>query len=184
MKKFLIILSLFLSYFTYSQDKSNYYAVVNSFKSDTKGKIIVYINNKETELNTGSKIEAGNTLITFDEQNIELLIYKDNKIISAAYIKENSDFSFGFDEKSNSQNFRMRFGGVRIVSDSDILTKLVSQKVTISFNKADFGFVSLIDFEKNINKGQVIIFDGTLNFKAGSKEVKIENFQNAFFEDE
>lgn len=172
--------------FTENRSAESFYASVTKIIS-TDGTNPTRSEDKDfIELKENDLIYSGGTILTGSAQNVEIIIYKDNKPAAIVLIKENTDLKIEYDLTDGIQKFFVNYGSIRVVSNSNIITNIESEAV-ISINKGiDCGFVTLMDNAASKKSGYLISFDSesTLTSKLDkNNSEKIENLSICEFED-
>ena len=165
LKKYIILLSLFIFIpFGYTQEKSNdgFYAIVTNIKSQNgTPPLLFYDENNSIEIKLNDKISPGATILTSDDQTLEIIIYKVDKAYGIILIKENTDFKFQFNNLKTILDVRVIYGGIRGVIDEGIVTSINSETIKSAIYGADFGLISIIN-KKGKRTGYSIVFGGEL----------------------
>jgi len=178
---YLIVFFIALSSLLYAES-NNYIQIRNiftigikNFQIATKLPRVFEKNLEKNDIKSGDKIFSEGLILTYRLQEVELIIFKDDKEIGAIYISENSDLKFKFEE--NSINFWLNYGRIRFVINKSNKLNLFLNTTKIESNGTDFGVISIADEKSGNRIGYVIVFDGSvrhtsLNDPNNSEEVE------------
>ena len=173
---FLSIIFLFISTL-YSEDII--YGKVNAINYGQDSKAVrapklFYPDNEAMDLKNGDLLESGCTILTFENQSVEITLLKNDNPFGYILLAENTDIEIKFIDNAY---LTMNYGRLRLVINKDSgLIKLFSKTIQVDITGTDFGIESLIDPENNTN-GYVICFDGELEMssRVSDKNGKIKS---------
>ncbi|MCG8573106.1 MAG: hypothetical protein MJB14_23480, partial [Spirochaetes bacterium] len=149
---FLISLAVF--------SQSNIYAVLSNINTTSEQSVLVYdINNEIRQADRGDTIEINETLITYENQQAELVIYEDLKPIAYLIIDQNSDLSFALDQGKIVLNFN--YGKIRIVVQPENRFEARLTNLTVNITGTDFGLFATLN-DSNLYEGNLIVFNGQI----------------------
>lgn len=174
------------SFFSEERSTENFYTLVTKIDSKDETKPTRSEGKDFIELNEQDKIYSGTTILTGSNQNVEIIIYKDNAPTAIVLIKENTDLKIDYDITNSIQKFFVNYGTIRVVSNNNITTNIDSETVTSINNGIDCGFVTLTDKIVSKKSGYLINFNGesTLTSKLDkNNSQKIESLSICEFED-
>lgn len=160
-----IILLIFIisstSLFSKEVSSGSFYAVVTNISSQSSINPVVHYQDDAVEIRMKDRILPGATILTADDQTLEMIIYQGDYPYGIIFVMENTDFKFNFNDLTTILDVRVIYGGIRGVIGEDLITTINSQTVKSAIYGADFGLVSVIN-EYGDRVGYSIVFGGEL----------------------
>jgi hypothetical protein len=141
---------------------TGFYGIVSYLDNGQSGPPAVFDENQPVfNVRAGVTINAGSTIITRDDNQMELTLYKGDIPVGIIYISANTDIRFMFDPSTGSTSLRVNYGRIRTVFEENIPAEVNLQTVKASLGGSDCGITVLADAD-GIGNGTFTVFGGTV----------------------
>ncbi len=153
---------------------TGYYAKIVFIKSENGSTPVLKHEEEDINIKTGDIINENETIITFDKETVELILYQNDYPIGIFLLLGNSDLSFNvFDD---TININLNYGGVRAVSQKNKKIVITSKTVKAISNNGDFCFISTSG-DNSERRGYTTVFDGTVELASLEDPSNSENIK-------
>jgi len=137
----------------------NFSGMVTSYSSSTKTSPSVYYENLDSkDIKVGERVNNGCTLITLENQTLEVTIYKNRTPVGMLFLSENADVTITSSE--NNIDFFSNYGRFRLVFQKNSQVTVSTKKIRAEVTGTDFGFQSTVN--NNVKEGYFLIFEGSI----------------------
>lgn len=180
---FVLFFSIFVLLFANSEEKKDIYAIVSKIIAK-ESKPEVFVENESAELIENDIITSNITIITKEQQKIELVFYQKDQIHSYILIQENTDLTFTLDQINSAIRIYVKYGAVRISLKKGMKLEYFTETVKALVDSAEFGVISKIDIN-NKRAGYFIVFNGKIRISPVDVDLPVflERFNIANFVD-
>ncbi len=158
-KTFIVVTAVVLSGLNAFADDV-FYAKIIHIDSEDNSPPVLKLDGTDKSIKTGDTINENETLLTLDNQEAEMILYRNDKPAGAFLLMENSDFRFS--HAGDVLNITMIYGGMRVVSGKGLNIAVTSRTVEVSSNGADFCLISAGNADNN-RTGYAAVFDGNVH---------------------
>ncbi len=185
-KNGILLILLLNSFILFSQPSENrVFALVKNISFDKDSDFKPSSAPENREMNTifiGQEISDGSTVLTYDDQYVELVIYKETTPIMTLKILDNTDLTFKYDSIRNSIRINNNFGQFRVISSGDFISLVTLKNVIVSCGRSDVGFISSLNANGQ-SAGSIVSFSGSIKAETALRsriidKIKISTYSN------